>query len=321
MNGPGNDEAFAFLIRGLDDPEALADLRSRYRGSTDLTDALRWRQDPAALGLSGLRSPTVRAEELKPIVYRRPNGPEEERHRDSVAAELDALLAGWAADSAALDTAIREHLLWRAGSAPVEPDPEPIARRRISRLRIGLFAGAGLVALGTLVAVGILLQPRTTEPVDVAAPSPTATPTSSATPTPRPTTTPPPQPAVTPTPPPEDTDLRPNYFEEDIYSVLQVPIDGGPIDNASGVATIDSYGVPLSYTVADGDVFELIAKRFDIGVGYLASINAVRRENPTELFVGDTINLGATTILLIGDQNGTVYDYTDRLPDPHMPQE
>jgi len=130
-----------------------------------------------------------------------------------------------------------------------------------------------------------------------------------------------PAPPPAPTPEPEDTDFRRDYFDDDIMSVLQVPLSGPPTDNANGVATVDDYGVPLSYVVANGDVFELIAKRFDLGTSYLASINAVRRENPTELFVGDTLNLGATTILRIGDQNGVVYDHTDRLPEPHLPQD
>lgn len=326
MDGLGDDAEFAALLRGLSDPEALADLRGRYRGTTDLIDALRWRLDPKALGQDGSLSPAVRAEALKQIAYRRPENPDDERRTDAAASELRALLATSAADSAALDSAIRGHLARHdEPPAPIEAEAEPAAspRGRFPLRRAALLGGAALLAIATLVGVAYIAQPRgcgveCAEPVDAAdSPSPTPTPTRSS-PPPTAPVAPPPQAA---TPPPEDTDLRPNYFEEDILSLLQVPINGAPIDNATGTADVDAYGVPLSYVVADGDVFELIAKRFDISVAYLAGINAVRRENPTELFVGDTLNLGATTILQIGDQNGVVYNYTERLPEPHMPQE
>jgi len=304
----------------LGDPAALADLRSRYTGSGDPADVLRWRDDPDAPGGDGSRSPTARARDLAPALYRRAGTPEAERERDAAAAETEVLLAQWTADNAALDAALiveapsqpgrREH---RARRTPVRPG------------RIGLLVGAGVVALAVLVGLGVLLRPSipavTVSEPTASTPTPTPAATSSA-PSSTPTIAPAPPPVqVTPPPEPEDTDFRREYFEDDIMSVLQVPLNGPPIDNANGAATIDDYGVPLSYVVAEGDVFELIAKRFDLGTSYLASINAVRRENPTELFVGDTINLGATTILRIGDQNGVVYNHTDRLPEPHLPQD
>ena len=341
MDTAGDDEAIAAALSGLADPEARADLRSRYHGTIDLEDALRWRLDPTALGQGGVRSPAVRADELKLIVFRRPEGPEGERRRDAVAAELRSILAAAAEDSAALDAALREHARWReergfrdalALSAAHEPEPsrpepdsESPRRGRVVLGRVALLGGAAILAALTLGAVALVGQPAAcgadcVESTDAAAPpSPSET-----APSPSPTSTPtsPAQrPPSTPTPPPEDTDDRPNYFDEDIFTMLQVPVDGGPIDFATGTAVVDDYGVPLSYEVADGDVFELIAKRFDLGTDYLISINAVRREAPNELFVGDTINLGATTILTIGDQNGVVYEYTDRLPEPHVPQE
>ena len=303
----GSDEE---LLR---DATALAELRTRYRGSADVGDVLRWRIDPNALGSDGSRSPVARAAELRPLIYGRADSREGALRRDAAAAEAESLLAGWAADSAALDAAL------------VAPVPEVVpARRTVDRRRVVLLVGAGAVAVAVLVAAVALLQPRAA--VEVAA-LPSSTPLPTATPTkPKPTRTavpasPAPPPVVVAPAPPEVVDYRPDYWDNDIMSVLQVPINGDPIDNANGVADVDDYGVPLSYVVADGDVFELIAKRFDLGTSYLASINAVRRENPTELFVGDTINLGATTILLIGDQNGVVYNYTDRLPEPHLPQD
>ena len=313
MREPGREEEL------LADPAALADVRSRYRGSADLADVLRWRIDPAALGAEGSRSPIARAGDLAPVIYGRVDSTDAAQRRDAAAAEAEALLAGWAADVAALDAALSA-----AGEPP--PGAVPLAlrpRRTIDRRRPALLIGAGAVAVAVLVGTVALLQPRASE--EVAAP-PSSTPLPTPAPsTPKPTRTvvpasPPPPPVVVP-PPPEEVDLRPDYYDNDIMSVLQVPVNGGPIDNANGVADVDDYGVPLSYVVASGDVFELIAKRFDLGTTYPASINAVRRDNPPELFVGDTINLGATTILRIGDQNGVVYNFTDRLPEPHLPQD
>ncbi|MCU1411027.1 MAG: hypothetical protein JWR04_1734 [Rhodoglobus sp.] len=311
MVAPGDEQE---LLR---DPVALAELRERYRGRTDLVDLLRWRADPAALGSDGSRSPVARAGDLGPLIYGRADSRESALRRDAAAAEAESLLAMWAADSAALEAALR---------APAAEKPAVARPRRGAgdRRRLALLLGAAAVAVAVLVGVGALLQPHAA--VETAA-SPSSTPLPTATPTPKPTRTAvpaspvPPPVDVAPTTPPEEVDLRPDYFDNDIVSVLQVPINGGPIDNANGVADVDDYGVPLSYVVANGDVFELIAKRFDLGTTYLASINAVRRENPTELFVGDTINLGATTILRIGDQNGVVYNYPERMPEPHLPQD
>ena len=252
------------------------------------------------------------------LIYGRADTPEAANQRDAAAAHAESLLAQWAADSGALDIAIREHVGSRDKGDTL---PELSASRTVrSRGRLALLVGAGVTAIAVLVALGLLLQPRTPTVPHAELPSSTPLPSPLAT-TPTPTALSVSPPPASITPPPEDIDLRPDYFEDDIYSVLQVPVDGAPIDNANGRATVDAYGVPLSYVVASGDVFELIAKRFDLGTTYLVSINAVRRENPTELYVGDTLNLGATTILRIGNQNGVVYDFTDRLPEPHMQQD
>ncbi|WP_158864503.1 LysM peptidoglycan-binding domain-containing protein [Leifsonia sp. AG29] len=77
----------------------------------------------------------------------------------------------------------------------------------------------------------------------------------------------------------------------------------------------------MAYTVAPGDIWEFIAKRFDVGTAYLTAINAVRREDVTQVYVGDTINLDPATITSVGDENGVVYHHLDRLPDPHVPQQ
>ena len=311
MREPGDYAAI------LGDPAALADLRSRYTGGGDPADVLRWRDDPDAPGADGSRSPIARSRDLAPALYRRADTPAAERERDAAVALTESLLARWAADNAALDAAL-------IVEAPSEPGRRghraPLPPPRPGR--IGLLVGVGVVAVAVLVGLGVLLRPSIPAAVTVSPPTASAPAPTPSAPPPTPTLAPAPPPAqVSPPPEPDDADFRREYFEDDIMSVLQVPLNGPPTDNANGVATIDDYGVPLSYVVADGDVFELIAKRFDLGTTYLASINAVRRENPTELFVGDTINLGATTILRIGDQNGVVYDHIERLPEPHLPQD
>ena len=110
------------------------------------------------------------------------------------------------------------------------------------------------------------------------------------------------------------------FWERDYYSEAQQPVDCGPIQYATGTVQVDSKGVPVAYIVAPGDIWEFIAKRFDVGTAYLTAINAVRREDVTQAYVGDTINLDPATITSVGDQNGVAFNHLDRLPDPHVPQ-
>lgn len=303
MREPGEDET---LLR---DPAALNGVRLRYRGTLDPVDLLRWRIDPMALGSDGSRSPVAKADDLRPVIYGRADTPERVLERDEAAAQAEALLAGWAADTAALDAAI---------AAPTVEFSRP---RQAKRKTPAPWIAAGAVAVAVVVAA-VLLLPRGQEPV--AAPTRSPSPTATATPTPVPTRTVPPAsvapPPVITTPTPEVIDYRPDYYEGNIFTMPEVPINGAPMDNANCVATVDDYGVPLYCVVAAGDVFDVIAKRFDLGPTYLAAINAVRREQPTVLYVGDVINLSANTILRVGDQNGVVYDFVDRLPEPHVEQ-
>ncbi len=307
MRGSGEDEA---LLR---DSAALREVRLRYRGTLDPADVLRWRVDPTVLGSDGSRSPTARADDLRPLIYGRADTPERARERDAAIAEAEELLAGWAADTAALDTAI---------AAPQPAAARPRERRRNHRALI-ISVGAAAAAVAVVV-VALLLLPRGLEPVAAPTGSPSPTASTTPSPTPTPTRTAPPAsvapPPVIVTPTPEVIDYRPDYYEDDIFAMPEVPINGAPMDNANCAATVDDYGVPLSCVVASGDVFDVIAKRFDLGPTYLAAINAVRREEPTVLYVGDVINLSANTILRVGDQNGVVYNFTDRMPDPHVEQ-
>lgn len=88
---------------------------------------------------------------------------------------------------------------------------------------------------------------------------------------------------------------------------LAVPIDRGPMPHASGTAVLDDGGVPVAYVVGDNDVLESIGARFCLGATWLHWVNYVRRDGDA-LFVGDTLNLDAHTILSVGDQDGVVYD-------------
>ncbi|MEY9853849.1 hypothetical protein ABH923_003527 [Leifsonia sp. EB41] len=110
------------------------------------------------------------------------------------------------------------------------------------------------------------------------------------------------------------------FWESDYYSEAQQPVDCGPIQYATGTTKLNDKGVPVAYVVAPGDIWEFIAKRFDLGTAYLTAINAVRRYPPTTVYVGDTINLDPATITSVGDQNGVVSHNLDNLPDPHVPQ-
>ena len=110
------------------------------------------------------------------------------------------------------------------------------------------------------------------------------------------------------------------FWARDYLSEAEQPVDCGPIPYATGTAKVDSTGVPVAYVVAPGDIWEFIAKRFDLGTAYLTGINAVRRDEAATPYAGDTINLDPATITTVGDQNGVVYHHEDRLPDPHVPQ-
>ena len=128
-------------------------------------------------------------------------------------------------------------------------------------------------------------------------------------------------PTATPTPIPAATTCHGwGFWERDYISEAQQPVDCGSIQYATGTTVLSDHDVPVAYVVAPGDIWEFIAKRFDVGTAYLTSINAVRRDFPSIVYVGDTINLDRATITSVGDQNGVVYHHEDRLPDPHVPQ-
>ncbi|MFF1572485.1 LysM peptidoglycan-binding domain-containing protein [Leifsonia sp. NPDC058292] len=131
----------------------------------------------------------------------------------------------------------------------------------------------------------------------------------------------PPVGAFSPAPTPS---LRPcigwGFYEHDRDVTFEQPVDCGPIEFATGKVSVDSEGTPVAYTVAPGDVWAVIAKRFDLGVSYLNNINSVRRPNVMNVYPGDTINLDPHTIVSVGTENGQVGHNLAELPDPHLEQ-
>ena len=97
------------------------------------------------------------------------------------------------------------------------------------------------------------------------------------------------------------------------------PVDRGPREYAAGEAVVDAGGTPVAYVVAAGDIPEFVADRFCTHLAYLHGINSVRRASLAgNLYAGDTINLDATTIFTVGDENGAVS--AGLPPQPHPAQ-
>ncbi|MFC5503120.1 hypothetical protein ACFPJ4_12795 [Lysinimonas soli] len=102
---------------------------------------------------------------------------------------------------------------------------------------------------------------------------------------------------------------------------VEIPVDNGPENYATGTVTLDSAGHPAAYVVASGDVIDYIADRFGFfspsgeGFDYLNTINQVRRGGyPWTIYAGDTLNLSAYTILNVGSIDGKVLN--EAPPDP-----
>lgn len=97
----------------------------------------------------------------------------------------------------------------------------------------------------------------------------------------------------------------PREIEQLGGATLAVPFDRGPMPNASGETIVDATGVPVAYVVADNDVFSTVGARLCVGEQWLRWVNYARRDGEA-LYVGDTLNIDAHTILSVGDQNGSV---------------
>ena len=66
------------------------------------------------------------------------------------------------------------------------------------------------------------------------------------------------------------------------------PVDLGPRPGAMGEVTVDEKGVPLTYTVVEGDTADLIRGRFDIWWDQLARDGARLIQYP-EIYEGDEL--------------------------------
>ena len=87
-----------------------------------------------------------------------------------------------------------------------------------------------------------------------------------------------------------------------------VSVDRGAREHAMGEAVVDASGTPVAYVVAEGDIPDFVADRFCTHLAYLNGINSVRRASLAgNLYAGDTLNLNATTIFTVGDENGVVF--------------
>lgn len=116
----------------------------------------------------------------------------------------------------------------------------------------------------------------------------------------------------------------PSSEEEDrVGGYVQLEMrDTGTNNYANGETAFDEHGDPAWYIVAEGDTMQGIADRFCTEAWYLEMLNSIRRNATfvgtgyTVLYPGDTINLNRFTIATVGDENGSVYDYS---PDFHIP--
>jgi hypothetical protein len=87
-------------------------------------------------------------------------------------------------------------------------------------------------------------------------------------------------------------------------------VDNGRMPHARGVTHFSKSGVPLSYTVVTGDTEIAIAARFGLpSFEQLFQDNFVRRcplanGDPSQLFVGDIVNLDPHTITTVGSEHG-----------------
>ncbi|MDQ1172498.1 hypothetical protein QE430_000805 [Microbacterium testaceum] len=170
--------------------------------------------------------------------------------------------------------------------------------RRMGAKRAGTTIGIGVLA--------VILTACTPPPaplVDAVRPSMSASPTIETTPSTAPVVDRGPCGASVPVRAVSD----PSDPEQLGGKTLEIPVDRGPLDTASGEAVLNAEGTPVAYHVAPGDVFSTIAARFCVAEDWLLIVNHARRDN-NGLYAGDTLNLDAHTIFSVGDQNGVVSD-------------
>lgn len=121
-----------------------------------------------------------------------------------------------------------------------------------------------------------------------APPAETVVVTVTATPTPPPApVAPPPPPEAAPAPEPVPNAPAPVYEPGPAY-------DTGPITGASGAAEFDANGMPIRYSVMEGDSFFDIAQRFEIPQQQLLRMNPQIHDFGETVYIGQQINLDWT---------------------------
>ena len=113
--------------------------------------------------------------------------------------------------------------------------------------------------------------------------------TVTATPTPTPAPAPPPAAAPEPAPAPEPVPNAPAPVYEPGPAY-----DTGPITGASGAAVFDDAGMPVRYTVMEGDSFFDIAQRFEVPQQQLLRMNPQIHDFGETVYIGQQINLDWT---------------------------
>ena len=68
-----------------------------------------------------------------------------------------------------------------------------------------------------------------------------------------------------------------------------LPVDSGPREGAMGTTTVDEDGIPISYTVAEGDTTDLIRVRFDIWWDSLAREDGTRMQKYPVIYAGEVL--------------------------------
>ena len=187
----------ASMLRELQaDRSALAVFRDSFGEPGDALDALAWRLDPNATGISGATNPLSEVGALESIIHARPTDDTEQLIRTSTA-RLSALLADAASRNARLDGALAILRTLRNGSSGIAfesaasaeaPNPGGTDERpKPQRAPRRLIALVAIVTIGVLAIAGwSLLRPidvETAGPPSSSAAAPTAPPTNSDAPT------------------------------------------------------------------------------------------------------------------------------------------
>lgn len=145
--------------------------------------------------------------------------------------------------------------------------------------KIGMAAAsASLTAL--------LLSGCTAAPIPTPPPV-TITATVTATPTPEPTAAPAPPPEAAPPAEPVPNAPAPAVEWGPAY-------DLGATTGATGTPVTDGSGMPVSYTVVEGDHFFDIAQRFELPQQQLLRMNPQIHDFGETVYIGDVINLDWT---------------------------